>query len=61
VAAARIAFEGRTDQADLVNVIASVLEAPLARPALSAGFESSDRYVRWFCFERALSIIGVAN
>jgi HEAT repeat protein len=45
----------RTDQSDLMNVITSVLEDPQVRPALSSVFESADRYVRWFCYERALN------
>ncbi len=45
----------RTDQSDIVSRIESVLESPQARSALSLGFESSDRAVRWFCYERILS------
>ena len=51
----------REDQSDLVNAIQTVLESPQARPALSSGFQSPDRYVRWFCYELALSTTGVSD
>ncbi len=55
----RLSDTARADHSDTLNAVRDLLARPSTREVLYAGFASSDKFVRLFCFELALGTADV--